>query len=191
MRSQNYVFIHYPAGGLFTNVKDLSHFLIAHMNGGVYNGTRILNESTVEEMHKIQPPGNKNGFLFGLAWLSLSRSIWLGLQYPLFFTLYFSKVLYSGHLGDISWGLHTRMNMKISDKVGVIYFVNTHRIQRTGWNGAELLNEYLFSKVDNLTTEKNEIPRFYDIKDNYGQYLPFTILNKEKISNTFFFNQFS
>jgi hypothetical protein len=29
------------------------------MNGGICNGVRILNESTVELMHKVQMPGKK------------------------------------------------------------------------------------------------------------------------------------
>ncbi len=190
-RSQNWVFIHYPAGGLFTTVSDLSHFLIAHMNGGVYNGTRILNESTVEEMHKIQPPGNKNGFYFGLAWLSISRSIWIGLQYPLFFTLYFSKVIYSGHGGDISWGLHTRMNMKISEDVAVIFFINTHRIHRTGWNCAELLNEILFLKAKNLNNDNKDLLNIYNDKDINDSLYPFTILNHKETLKTFFINHFT
>lgn len=187
-RSQNWVFIHYPAGGLFTTISDLSHFLIAHMNGGVYNGTRILNESTVEEMHKIQPPGNKNGFYFGLAWLAISRSIWIGLQYPLFFTLYFSKVIYSGHGGDLSYGLHTRMNLKISEDVAVIFFINTHRIHRAGWNCAELLNEILFLKAKNL---KNDLSEIYNDKDYSDSIFPFTILNHKETLKTFFINHFT
>ena len=38
----------YPAGGLYTTVTALSHFFIAHMNGGIWNGVRILEEETVE-----------------------------------------------------------------------------------------------------------------------------------------------
>jgi len=188
-RSQNWVFIHYPAGGLFTTVLDLSHFLIAHMNGGEYNGTRILKENTVDEMHKIQPPGNKNSFYFGLAWLSLSRSIWIGLQYPFFFILHFPKILYSGHGGDISYGLHTRMNMKISEDYGIIYFVNTHRLQRTGWHAAELLNEVLFKKAKNLKNGKSpNIP----LEDNFKDInLQFKISTSREIFNSIFYNHFT
>jgi len=187
-RSQNWVFIHYPAGGLFTTVKDLSHFLIAHMNGGVYNGTRILNEPTVEEMHKIQPPGNKNGFYFGLAWLSTSRSVWIGLQYPLFFTLYFPKVIYSGHGGDISYGLHTRMNMKLSEDFAVIFFINTHRIHRTGWNCAEILNELLFLKAKSLNDGTNDSLNIYNEKNYNGIMESFTLLNYKEVLDTLFIN---
>jgi CubicO group peptidase (beta-lactamase class C family) len=188
--SQNWVFIHYPAGGLFTTVLDLSHFLIAHMNGGVYNGSRILNEETVEEMHKIQSPGNKNSFYFGLAWLFMSRSIWIGFQYPLFFILHFKKVLYSGHGGDISYGLHTRMNMKITENVGVIYFINTHRLQRSGWQATELLNEVLFKKAKNLQTGNYNLQNFPRDKNQINFNLPFKLSASFEIQNTFFYNHF-
>jgi CubicO group peptidase (beta-lactamase class C family) len=189
-KSENLVFIHYPAGGLFTNVIDLSHFMIAHMNGGVYNGTRILNESTIDEMHKIQPPGNKQGFKYGLAWLFMSRSIWIGLQYPFFFALHFPKVLYSGHGGDLTYGLHTKMNMKTSEDVAVIFFINTHRIHRTGWNSAELLNELLFLKAKNLNIIESTsiIDNNYDTSKN--NLFQFSILDYKEISNSIFLNHF-
>jgi CubicO group peptidase (beta-lactamase class C family) len=186
-KNQNLVFIHYPAGGLFTNVLDLSHFLIAHMNGGVYNGTRILNEDTIEEMHKIQPPGNKHSFYYGLAWLFLSRSIWIGFQYPLFFVLHFPKVLYSGHGGDISYGLHTRMNMKISENTGIIYFMNTQRIQRQGWHAAELLNEVLFKKADQLKSEKTKI--LPSEKNIEVEAFEFEFSTRNEILNTLFYRK--
>jgi len=56
-----------PCGGLNTNLEDLSHWLIAHMNGGIYNGVRILNESTIEEMHTVQYPHIEPSE-YGLGW---------------------------------------------------------------------------------------------------------------------------
>jgi CubicO group peptidase (beta-lactamase class C family) len=147
-RSRNLVFIHYPAGGLFTSVADLARLMIAHMNGGVSHGVRILEASTVEEMHRIQPPGNKYGFYYGLAWLTMSRSMWIGFEYPLSSTLYFPRAVYSGHGGDINSGIHTRMLMKLSGDTAIIFFINTHRIHRAGWNSAELLTELLFTKAN-------------------------------------------
>jgi CubicO group peptidase (beta-lactamase class C family) len=46
--------IPYGAGCARSTIVDLSHFLIAHMNGGVYKDVRILNESTVKMMHSPQ-----------------------------------------------------------------------------------------------------------------------------------------
>ena len=98
----------YPAGGLYTTVSDLSHFLIAHMNDGVYNGTRILKKETVELMHTPQPGNPISGILrYGLAWYHE--------------TIFGMDV--SGHAGDIS-GADTWMLFNETEDIGVIYFAN-------------------------------------------------------------------
>ena len=105
----------YPVGGLYTTISDLSHFLIAHMNGGVFNDVRILEEETVEEMHRIQPPGNLDGGIqnYGLAWIIMND--------PLIF-----NVTISGFSGDI-YGVSTWMVYIPSEKIGAIYFSNGDR----------------------------------------------------------------
>jgi len=57
----------YPAITLRTSVDEYSHFIIAHMNGGVWNGVRILEESTVKLMQTphFSPDANYN---YGLGW---------------------------------------------------------------------------------------------------------------------------
>jgi len=92
----------YPAGGLYTTVTDLSHFLIAHMNDGIYNGTQILEKETVDLMHAIQP-GNQIGY--GLAW---SHQAIADLQ---------------GHGGDLP-GADTWMLYNQTEDIGVIYLAN-------------------------------------------------------------------
>lgn len=94
----------YPAGGLYSTVTDLSHFLIAHMNDGVYNGTRILKNETVVLMHETQP-GNQIGY--GLAWMHETIR---GLST-------------SGHGGDIQ-GVDTWMLYNQTEDLGVIYLAN-------------------------------------------------------------------
>jgi CubicO group peptidase (beta-lactamase class C family) len=59
----------YPAASLRTSVEEFSHFLIAHMNGGMYNDVRILNESTIELMHTEHYPLNDQGYGYGLGWI--------------------------------------------------------------------------------------------------------------------------
>ena len=44
----------YASGGLKTTIQDLSRFMIAYINKGELNGHRILQESTIEKMWKIQ-----------------------------------------------------------------------------------------------------------------------------------------
>lgn len=106
----------YPGGGLRSSVIDLSHFLIAHMNGGVYKETRILNESTVEEMHTIQyyidDVNYRYGtdFQYGFGWLMRNR--------PFVDDL-------SGHSGAFELGARSKMVYRSSKDIGVIYFTNT------------------------------------------------------------------
>ena len=108
-----YPFLHYdtldyPASGLRTSVLDLSHFLIVHMNGGVYNGVRILNESTVELMHEAQGSNDRQ---FGLGF-----QIWEKLTGT-----------HIGHSGGMD-GVATKMVFRLSDALGIIFFVN-ERVQ--------------------------------------------------------------
>jgi CubicO group peptidase (beta-lactamase class C family) len=97
----------YPVGGLYTTVSDLSHFFIAHMNGGIWKDVRILEEETINEMHQIQP-GNKIGY--GLAWQTgyIAPDI---------------DVIFSGHSGGNA-GVHCWMFFIPYDNIGVIYFTN-------------------------------------------------------------------
>ncbi len=105
----------YPVGGLYSTVSDLSHFFIAHMNGGVWNNTRILEEDTVKKMHQIQPPGNIEGGLqyYGLAWIIF--------QDPLIF-----NCTISGYSGD-TYGVSTWMVYLPSENLGAMYFSNGDR----------------------------------------------------------------
>jgi CubicO group peptidase (beta-lactamase class C family) len=49
---------HYPAGFLNCSLEDFSHFVIAMLNKGIYNGNRIMEITTVEKMWEIQNQGN-------------------------------------------------------------------------------------------------------------------------------------
>lgn len=92
------------AGGLRTTLDDFSHFFIAHMNGGVYNNVRILNESTVEMMHnRSYPDGN-----YGLGWMYRGFPI-IG--------------LWDGHGGG-TFGFMSLMMVKRPENIGILYFYN-------------------------------------------------------------------
>jgi CubicO group peptidase (beta-lactamase class C family) len=94
----------YPAGGLYSTVSDLSHFLIAHMNDGIYNDSRILEKKSVDLMHELQP-GNRIGY--GLAWMHQNVR----------------GLLTSGHGGDLP-GADTWMLYNRTEDIGVIYLAN-------------------------------------------------------------------
>ena len=42
----------YPAGDIYLTAEDMARYLIAQLNGGVFQGKRILSEESVREMHK-------------------------------------------------------------------------------------------------------------------------------------------
>jgi CubicO group peptidase (beta-lactamase class C family) len=95
-----------PAGGLFSDIHDFSKYLITFMNGGVYKGVRILNESTIEEMHRIQYPDGG----YGLGWQFMGSNDT-------------KKV---GHVGQIP-GFGSAMfffKSESAEKLGIIYFWN-------------------------------------------------------------------
>jgi len=141
-RLENFMIINYPVGGLYSTVDDLSHFVIAYMNDGLYNSFQLLDELTIDIMHKIQPPGNQAGFFYGLGWLFRGRSIWHSITDS---PKMFSKIVYLGHSGDM-FGIHTQMYMHISKDSCVIFFINLNRNYKEAWNSAELLLEILFLK---------------------------------------------
>ena len=132
-----YQLLHYPIGGLMTTVDDLSHFLIAHMNNGIYNGTRILQNETVTLMHTIQPPGNKYlNFRYGLGWMIVETPI--------------EKKVYIGHSGDIP-GLHTRMYIDSSENTGIICLFNSDRSTFMKKFVSSLIQHLLFTKAKQLS----------------------------------------
>ena len=57
-RIEPYRQLHFPAQSLKTTMEDYSHLLIAYMNGGTYKGIRILQESTIEQIIKINNPAS-------------------------------------------------------------------------------------------------------------------------------------
>ncbi len=119
----------YPAGGLYSTVSDLSHFLIAHMNDGLYNGTRVLEQETVELMHAIQP-GNQIGY--GLAWMHTS----LG------------SLSTSGHSGGYP-GVTTWMLYNQTEDTGVICLANGspgYLLPFAGWYLMMMILNALFTK---------------------------------------------
>ena len=98
------------AGGLITSIEDLSHFLIAHMNNGTYDGVRVLNDSTIKLIHKLHYYHELNeiyNFQYGLGWMLINKS----------------GTIYQGHHGS-TFGYQSRMLYRESDRAGVIFFVN-------------------------------------------------------------------
>ena len=100
--------LQYSVGGLYTTVLDLSHFLIAHMNDGVWNNVRILQKETVNLMHSCQFESEVD---YGLAWYSKQDD--------------FFEINYSGHNGGI-FGVTADMFFIPSEDIGIIYLSNSN-----------------------------------------------------------------
>lgn len=138
----HYAILDYPAGGLRTSIVDLSHFLIAHMNGGIYNGIRILSEESVKEMHSVQYPNNKYSFQYGLGW-----QIW-----------YRGGEKYVGHTGSL-YGILTEMKYRESDKTGIIFFMNKGADSIRDVVAFSLIESLLFWKASNFDFNEIKITR--------------------------------
>jgi len=125
----------FAAGGLRTNVLDLSRFLLAHINNGTYNGIRILNENSTDMMHTLQFGNN----FYGLGWFISSD--WNG-------------EIIGGHLGMILGG-RAEMWCRPSDKTGIIFFWNQYEMfhlrNRPLENWAQIeIDKLLWEKIDDL-----------------------------------------
>ncbi len=61
-----------PSGQLISCAEDMAHYLIAHLNGGKYNGTQILSKAGIEEMFhpsaRIREMGREIGY-YALGWI--------------------------------------------------------------------------------------------------------------------------
>jgi CubicO group peptidase (beta-lactamase class C family) len=124
------------AGGLKSTIRDLSHFLIVHLNDGVYNGTRILKKSTIDLMQTIQYPNGSDGFAWKYVKLSNGKV----------------HLIHSGTLP----GYHSRTSIYPPDKIGIIYSYNQHNniFARENIRFIGRIEKYAFEQIEILLYEK-------------------------------------
>ncbi|PPU98002.1 beta-lactamase family protein [Xanthomonas hyacinthi] len=103
----------YPDGGVRTSVADLSRFFLALLNDGAYEGGRILQRRSVEEMLRFQySPANKPDNVeldqknSGIFWATKFNATRIG------------------H-GGSDPGVKTEMLSDLDKRVGIIVFTNT------------------------------------------------------------------
>jgi CubicO group peptidase (beta-lactamase class C family) len=62
--------IHSPSSNLMSNVDEMTHWAIANMQRGEWNGTRILQASTYDELwkHAVDVKNGPKNFAVGLSW---------------------------------------------------------------------------------------------------------------------------
>ena len=133
----------FAGGGARSTLDDMSHYLIMHTSGGVYDGVRILTEESVEEMHTAQYPDSLDyGHHHGLGW---------------YFINYSENETIGGHDGT-HLGAYAIMKMRYSDRVGILYFYNQHSYLDSVFHttpneekeAVKGIREALFDKADGL-----------------------------------------
>lgn len=128
----------YPAITLRTSIEEYSHFIIAHMNGGVWNGIRILNQSTVDLMHTAHfSPSDK--YNYGLGWQITNKP--------------FEKNY--GHSGGYVGALDL-VTIDPADNIAVLLFSNAldSELQSTRreWKAFNAINTALFHKAKRIAS---------------------------------------
>ena len=103
-----------PCGSLFSSVTDLSHFLMAQMNGGVYKRRRILKKRTLEEMHRLQASAHSSRSGYALAW----KRTW-----------HYGRLMLSHTGGNLGWTAHVAFYSRL--KLGIIILCNLN--DNSGW----------------------------------------------------------
>ena len=99
----------WPAGSVSSTATDMAKFMLAHLNGGEYNGRRILTPATTEKMHTrvFSHDPRVNGFAYG------------------FYEKSSHGVRIIGHGGDTQW-FHSDLALIPNEDVGVFVSYNTN-----------------------------------------------------------------
>jgi CubicO group peptidase (beta-lactamase class C family) len=106
-----------PAGAIISNIDELSHWLIALMNDGKYNGKQVLPANVLKAT--LQPAiglPNTLGEALGF-WELLNPAYGMGRQ-----TAAYRGHLLTYHGGDLP-GFHSQVSFMPNDKIGVIVLV--------------------------------------------------------------------
>ncbi len=106
---------HLPSGQQFSSVEDLAHLLIAHLNGGAFQGNSVLSSVWIESMQKTPVSSGANCATYSMHWSHSPRcdSSALGLS------------------GDTA-NFKARILMDKDEKLAVIVLMNA---QAVGING--------------------------------------------------------
>lgn len=124
----------YPDGQLRTTSIDLARFMTMYMQNGVYEGTRILDSSTVAYMLQQQTPAHASqGIIFYYGIASNGDTVW-------------------GHNGGDA-GVNTAMYFSIPKKTGVIVMTNG---EGTSGANADLLVNLLYQYGISVTPGIND-----------------------------------
>jgi CubicO group peptidase (beta-lactamase class C family) len=107
-----YIDVGYSYGGMKTSISDFSQFVLAYINEGVWNGYRLLNESTVKMMLTVQFQNTSS--------YNYSRQ---GLGWQYFGSFLGSRTF--GHIGHTPGGSGA-VFMNITDNFAQVFFINRY-----------------------------------------------------------------
>ncbi|MFC2166153.1 serine hydrolase domain-containing protein, partial [Acidobacteriota bacterium] len=119
-----------PAGGVYTNIIDMTKYLRFHINKGVVDGIPVLNRKLVEEMHAAAFPEKHQRAGYGLC---LNRNL-------------VGKTYYLQHGGG-GYGFITSMCMYPELKLGVVTLTNSEQSRLHGGRIMEVINKALAEKL--------------------------------------------
>ncbi len=112
VENNHYGYSDYPSGQLRSTAHDMAKFMATFLNGGVYDGSRILDNDTIEIMKTIQNPS-----------ISSSQALMWYYKNDL------GRELFGHNGGDI--GSLTEMFISFADNIGVIVLTNTANYSTT------------------------------------------------------------
>lgn len=127
-----------PTGGMKTSPKELAKFMMAHMNGGEYNGVRILKPETVREMHTPV--------------LTDSLGDGAGLDFFTEHRLIPGEVMV-GHTGS-AYGLYSAMYFERDGKFGIIMMTNGCKPEYVADHFTRIQYEVVNALYDTFIKEK-------------------------------------
>jgi CubicO group peptidase (beta-lactamase class C family) len=106
-----------PAGSINSNIEDLSHWLIAQMNGGRFEGRQVIPAAAIKAT--LEPSiAMKNTLLETRGWGELLNSAYGMARW----TAAYRGHLLAYHGGDIN-GFHSQISLMPYDSIGVIVLV--------------------------------------------------------------------
>ncbi len=110
----------WPAGSMSVSADDMSHWMIAHLQNGTYNGQQILKPETAQLMHSrafgLVP--ELNGMAYGFYEESRNGH----------------RII--GHGGDTQW-FHSDMHLMLDDHIG--FFISYNSLGKPGFSGRSAL----------------------------------------------------
>lgn len=119
-----------PAGGVYTNIRDMAKYLRFHINKGVVDGRQVLKRGLVEEMHSVAFPEKYQRAGYGLC---LDRNV-------------ISRTYYLQHGGG-GYGFITFMVMYPELKLGVVTLTNSHASRITGSRIMDTINRLIEARL--------------------------------------------